>query len=286
MSDALDVVRRWFGAYNRDDVEELTALYAEDATWDSDEGEVRGTIAIRERLTVRFAEWEAAMDGGARRRLRTVGRIESGVAAEWVSRERRRLDRELLDATGYAHFLVNDGLIQRHRETVHATAADAAVESYESTRRYPVRPVVGIGGAIVEAGRVVLIKRRYEPLAGQWSLPGGTLELGETLEAAVRREMFEETGLQVEVGAVVDVFDRILLDADERVRYHFVLIDYLCRPIGGALRAGSDVSDAVFASPSELSRYRLTPKAQAIAERAIDLALLPPPPGEVHGQSQ
>jgi ADP-ribose pyrophosphatase YjhB (NUDIX family) len=271
VSDSLDVVRRWFGAYNRDDVVALTELYAEDATWDSDEGEIRGTAAIRERFALRFAEWEPAMDGGARRRLRTIGRIESGIAAEWVSRERRRADAEPLDATGYAHFSLSDGLIQRHRETVHATAATTDAEPPESTRRYPVRPVVGIGGAIVEAGRVVLIKRRYEPLAGQWSLPGGTLELGETLEAAVAREMFEETGLQVEVGAVVDVFDRILLDADERVRYHFVLIDYLCRPIGGTLRAGSDVSDAVFASPSELARYRLTPKAQAIAERAIDL---------------
>jgi 8-oxo-dGTP diphosphatase len=273
MTDALNVVRRWFDAYNQDDVAALTALYAKDATWDSEEGEVRGTVAIRERLTLRFAEWEPAMDGGARRRLRTIGRIESGIAAEWVSRERRRLDAEPVDATGYAHFLVRDGRILRHRETVHAAASGLDVDAYESTRRYPVRPIVGIGGAIVEGGEVVLIKRKYEPLAGQWSLPGGTLELGETLEAAVAREMFEETGLHVEVGAVVDVFDRILLDADERVRYHFVLIDYLCRPVGGTLRAGSDVSDAVFAAASELPRYRLTPKAQAIAERAIDLAV-------------
>jgi 8-oxo-dGTP diphosphatase len=273
MTDSLDVVRRWFGAYNREDVPALTALYAEDAIWDSEEGEVRGTAAIRERLTLRFAEWEPAMDGGARRRLRTIGRIESGIAAEWVSRERRRVDAEPLDATGYAHFFVRDGRILRHRETVHAVASDIDAEPHESTRRYPVRPIVGIGGVIVESGQVVLIKRKYEPLAGQWSLPGGTLELGETLEAAVAREMFEETGLQVEVGAVVDVFDRILFDADERVRYHFVLIDYLCRPVGGTLRAGSDVSDAVFAAPSELPRYRLTPKAQAIAERAIELAI-------------
>jgi 8-oxo-dGTP diphosphatase len=272
MSESMAVVRRWFGAYNRDDVAALTALYAEDASWDSEEGEIRGTAAIRDRLSARFAEWEPAMDGDARRRLRTIGQIESGVAAEWVSRERRRVDGEAVDATGYAHFLVRDGRIQLQRETVHPTPTGIDAEPQASTRRYPVRPVVGIGGAIVDAGRVVLIRRRYEPLAGQWSLPGGTLELGETLEAAVVREMFEETGLQVEVGAVVDVFDRILLDTDERVRYHFVLIDYLCRPIGGTLRAGSDVSDAVLAAPSELARYRLTPKAQAIAERAIDLA--------------
>jgi hypothetical protein len=84
--------------------------------------------------------------------------------------------------------------------------------------------------------------------------------------------MLEETGLTVDVGPVVDVFDRILLDPDERVRYHFVLIDYLCRPVGGALNAGSDVADAVFADAGQLSAYRLTPRAHAIALRALDLA--------------
>ena len=98
----------------------------------------------------------------------------------------------------------------------------------------------------------MLIKRKFEPLAGQWSLPGGTLELGESLEAGVAREMREETGLEVEVGPVVEVFDRILLDTEGRVRYHFVLIDYLCRPIGGRLVAGSDVADAVLADPTTL----------------------------------
>jgi len=141
-----------------------------------------------------------------------------------------------------------------------------------STRRYPERPVVGVGAVIVQDGRVVLIKRRFEPLAGQWSLPGGTLELGETLEAGVAREILEETGLEVEVGPVVEVFDRILLDPDQRVRYHFVLIDYLCRPVGGRLVAGSDVADAVLASPGELAGYRMTPKAVGVAERGLQMA--------------
>ena len=87
-------------------------------------------------------------------------------------------------------------------------------------------------------GRVLLVKRRHEPLAGQWSLPGGMLELGETLEAGIAREMQEETGLVVTVGPVVEAFDRILLDDTGRVRYHFVLVDYLCRVRGGTLRAG------------------------------------------------
>jgi 8-oxo-dGTP diphosphatase len=123
----------------------------------------------------------------------------------------------------------------------------------------------------VHEGRVVLIKRKFEPLAGQWSLPGGTLELGESLDAGVAREMREETGLEVAVGPVIEVFDRILLDTDGRVRYHFVLIDYLCTPIGGRLVAGSDVADAVLADPGALAPFRLTPKAVAVIERALTM---------------
>ena len=273
MTDPVALVRSWFAAYNRDDVPTLLGHYAEEAVWDAPDGLVHGRAAIEERLVRRFAEWEPALDEGARRRLRTLGRIESGIAVEWVSRERSRADGEALEAAGYAHFTVENGRILRHRENVHSvTPGGIDTPIPASTRRYPQRPIVGVGGAIVEEGRVVLIKRRYEPLAGQWSLPGGTLELGETLEAAVAREMLEETGLTVEVGPVVDVFDRILLDPDERVRYHFVLIDYLCRPVGGTLSAGSDVADAVFADARQLAGYRLTPKAHAIAVRALDMA--------------
>jgi ADP-ribose pyrophosphatase YjhB (NUDIX family) len=116
---------------------------------------------------------------------------------------------------------------------------------------------------------VVLIKRRFEPLAGQWSIPGGSLEVGETLEAGVAREMLEETGLHVDVGPVVDVFDRILLDGDHKVRYHFVLIDYLCTPRGGELRAASDVADVALVAPDDLGPYRLTPKADAVIRKAL-----------------
>jgi 8-oxo-dGTP diphosphatase len=139
------------------------------------------------------------------------------------------------------------------------------------TRSYPERPIVGVGAVVLVDGKVVLIKRRYEPLAGQWSLPGGTLEVGETLEAGAAREILEETGLVVEVGPVIEVFDRILVDPDQRVRYHFVLIDYLCRPIGGALQHGSDVDDVTLADPDDLARYGLTMKATAIIRRALEL---------------
>jgi ADP-ribose pyrophosphatase YjhB (NUDIX family) len=142
------------------------------------------------------------------------------------------------------------------------------------TRSYPERPIVGVGAVVLVDSQIVLIKRRYEPLAGQWSLPGGTLEVGETLEAGTAREILEETGLVVEVGPVIEVFDRILVDPDQRVRYHFVLIDYLCRPIGGTLQHGSDVDDVTLADPSDIARFGLTTKAKAIIQRALELTTL------------
>lgn len=154
-------------------------------------------------------------------------------------------------------------------------------------REYPVRPVVGVGavvlasagadGAVTEPAAmaragVVLIRRRFPPLAGEWSLPGGAVELGETLDAAIAREVLEETGLAVEIGPVIEVFDRILRDDGERVQYHFVLIDYLCRAVGGRLAAGSDVSEAVVADPGALEPYRLTDKARAVIARGLAAA--------------
>ena len=141
-----------------------------------------------------------------------------------------------------------------------------------NSREYPARPIVGVGAVIVQDGRVLLVKRRYEPLAGRWSLPGGTLEVGETLEAGLAREMQEETGFDVRVGPVIDVFDRIMLDDDKRVQYHFVLVDYLCWPAGGTLVAGSDVEDAIFVDPTDLTRFDLTAKAQAVIARGLELA--------------
>jgi 8-oxo-dGTP diphosphatase len=139
-------------------------------------------------------------------------------------------------------------------------------------RKYPDRPYVGVGAVIVHDGKVLLVKRKYEPLAGHWSLPGGAVEVGETLETCLAREMAEETGLDVRVGPVVEVLDRITHDDAGRVAYHFVLIDYLCWSVGGDLRPGSDVAEAVFADPGELSRFGLTEKAISVIERAVLLA--------------
>jgi mutator protein MutT len=146
------------------------------------------------------------------------------------------------------------------------------------TRQYPERPIVGVGAVIVDDGKVVLVKRKYEPLKGQWSLPGGMVEIGETLETALAREMLEETGLRVDVGPVIEVFDRIMHDEDRRVRYHFVLIDYLCWPAGGSLQAGSDVEEAIWAEPATFGGYALTEKATSVIERGLTLAREAPRP--------
>ena len=146
------------------------------------------------------------------------------------------------------------------------------------TRQYPERPIVGVGAVIVDDGKVVLVKRKYEPLKGQWSLPGGMVEIGETLETALAREMLEETALRVEVGPVIEVFDRIMHDEERRVRYHFVLIDYLCWPVGGSLQAGSDVQEAIWAEPPTLGDYALTEKATSVIARGLTLAREAPRP--------
>jgi 8-oxo-dGTP diphosphatase len=139
------------------------------------------------------------------------------------------------------------------------------------SREYPERPIVGVGAVIIvpPGGGVVLVRRKFNPLAGQWSLPGGAVDLGETLEQAIVREVLEETGLTINVEGIVDVFDRVLLDPDGRVRYHYVLIDYVCCPTGGALCAGSDVSDAIVADPGDLGQYDLTPKTIEVIRKSF-----------------
>lgn len=127
-------------------------------------------------------------------------------------------------------------------------------------REYPEAPIVGVGAVVVHAGRVLLIERGQEPLKGEWSPPGGALELGETLEEGVVREVEEETGLRVEPVRVAEVFDRILRDEDGRVRYHFVLVDFLCRLSAGqstdAVQCASDAVRARWAGPDELDGVR------------------------------
>jgi mutator protein MutT len=121
-------------------------------------------------------------------------------------------------------------------------------------------PAVGVGAVVVDEGRVLLIRRGKEPLRGRWVVPGGTVELGESLEAAVVRELREETGILVRPRELVTVFDRIA-QSDGVVEYHYVIADYLCDRVGGELQAGDDALEARFAAPSELSALALPPKA-------------------------
>jgi mutator protein MutT len=137
---------------------------------------------------------------------------------------------------------------------------------------YPDRPVLGVGGVVFDAGRVLLVKRGHEPLRGEWTIPGGRVELGETVTAAVVRELREETGLIVEAGPVIEVVDRVETDAVGRVRYHFAIVDLLCRAVGGGLVYGSDAADACWAPVPELAGYRLTAAALRVIDKALVMA--------------
>lgn len=140
-----------------------------------------------------------------------------------------------------------------------------------SRREYPDRPIVGVGAVVIRDGQVLLVQRAQEPLSGKWTLPGGAVELGETLEEAVVRELREETGLEVRVLELVEAFERIARDESDRPRYHYVLLDYLCVPVSGDLLAGSDVSAAVWARPEEFARYQVSEKARTICEKGLAL---------------
>lgn len=124
-------------------------------------------------------------------------------------------------------------------------------------REFPEVPFVGVGSIIIENNRVVLVKRAHPPIQGQWSIPGGVLEVGETVREAAIREAREETGLIVEPGELLGVFDRILRDADERVQYHYVLIDFFCRRVGGEPLAASDATEVRWFTREELPSLSL-----------------------------
>jgi ADP-ribose pyrophosphatase YjhB (NUDIX family) len=140
------------------------------------------------------------------------------------------------------------------------------------TRRHPERPIVAVGAVVLDGARVLLVKRGQEPLKGQWSLPGGAVETGETLQAALAREVLEETCLDVEVGPVVEVLDSIRLDADGRPEYHYIIIDYACRVRAGTSPVASCATDAAaveWVEAADLERYQVTPAAIAVIRKAL-----------------
>jgi 8-oxo-dGTP diphosphatase len=136
------------------------------------------------------------------------------------------------------------------------------------SRRYPQHPLLGVGAIIFDDDQVLLAERAGEPLKGWWSIPGGLVETGETIEAALRRETLEETGLEIDILYRFDLFERIMRDAEERAEYHYVLVDYVCRVAGGEMRAGDDVSRLEWVSISQMRQFKVTSGTIEAVERA------------------
>lgn len=127
-----------------------------------------------------------------------------------------------------------------------------------------------MGAVIVRDGKALIVKRAHEPRKGEWSLPGGMLELGESLQDAVRREIKEETRLDVEVGPVIETFDRVHRDDEGRIRYHFVIIDFVCWPNAGEAVPGSDAEAVAWVAASEIDDYRVNQHATEVILRGLN----------------
>jgi len=128
--------------------------------------------------------------------------------------------------------------------------------------------LLGVGAVVFRDGKVLLIERGREPLKGWWTLPGGLVETGERLECAVRREILEETGLEVRPSEVVAIFERIMPDIEGRTEFHYVIVDYLCELKGGTLKADSDVAGAAWVPLDRLSSYKMAPGTPPVIEKA------------------
>jgi len=136
-------------------------------------------------------------------------------------------------------------------------------------REFPEVPLVGVGAIIIEDSRVVLVKRLHPPLQAQWSIPGGVLEVGELVREAAIREAREETGLIVEPGELLGVYDRVLRNAEQRVQYHYVLIDFLCRRVAGDLAAASDAGEVRWFTREELPTLKLAEDTLDVIEKGF-----------------
>jgi ADP-ribose pyrophosphatase YjhB (NUDIX family) len=281
----MTLVGEFYESVNRGDAAEVASFYDDacqvELTFDGDTAPRCGRDRVAEGWRDEFAVSAPALPGDRRYDVTRVGGIETGwgwVRADWT-RGRQAAGAPPRVESGYAYFWIEDGRIVRQRTIVGVSrpvAAPPAAASSPDGRRYPARPVVGVGAVIFnDRGEVLLVRRKHEPLALQWSLPGGGLDPGETLQAGTAREVLEETGLTVTVGPLIEVFDRILLDDEANVRYHFVLVDYLCHWTGGTPRPASDVSECVWAPvepPGALDRFGLAEKPRDVIARAVVLA--------------
>jgi ADP-ribose pyrophosphatase YjhB (NUDIX family) len=136
-------------------------------------------------------------------------------------------------------------------------------------REYPAHPVVGVGAVIVRDARALIVRRAHEPRKGEWSLPGGMLHLGESLSEAARREVREETGLEIELGPIIETFDRIHRDEAGRIRYHFVIVDFVCWSARGDAVAGSDAEAVAWVTADEIDNYGVNAHAKAVIVRGL-----------------
>ncbi|MGC8492764.1 MAG: NUDIX hydrolase [Syntrophobacteraceae bacterium] len=142
-------------------------------------------------------------------------------------------------------------------------------------RRYPDRPFAGVGAIVFRGTEVLLVKRGRPPAVGKWSIPGGLVELGESLEAAVCREVLEESGLEVRAIDLVAALDRVIPDPEGRIEYHYILLDFLCEMVGGQILAGSDAEECRFVPLEELGLYEMTRGTEQVIRGAFRRAREP-----------
>ena len=160
-----------------------------------------------------------------------------------------------------SHSIRREGIVQ-------STVTQESVDS----RRYPARPLLGVGAVVFRDNKVLLIERGQPPLEGHWTLPGGLVETGERLESAVRREILEETGLEIRPIDVAAIFERIMPDEEGQTEYHYVIVDYLCECTGGTLKAGSDVANAAWVALDRLHTLPMAPGTPPVIEKARHMA--------------
>ncbi|HUQ86722.1 MAG TPA: NUDIX hydrolase [Vicinamibacterales bacterium] len=139
-------------------------------------------------------------------------------------------------------------------------------------REYPDHPVVGVGAVVVRGDKALIIKRAHEPRKGEWSLPGGLLELGESLRDAVRREIKEETGLDIDLGPIIETFDRVHRDEHGAIRYHFVIVDFVGWADHGEAVAGSDADSVAWVTAAEIDRYGINAHAKAVILKGLEVS--------------